>query len=78
MQPMGNLRTDVTEDIKKYLQPDVDCSRISLHFAMIPNMISSVSSYNPITRVTNIRTIANAMNASDIYKSMLSEVDKLL
>ena len=70
--------TNVTEDIKKYLQPEVDCSRLSVQLAMIPNMISSVFSSNPITRVTNIRTIADAMNTSDIYKSMLCEVDKLL
>ena len=31
-----------------------------------------------MTKVTNIRTIAEAMNTSDIYKTMLSEVNKLL
>ena len=33
---------------------------------------------NEITRVTSVRTISDAMNTSTIYKSMLSEVDKLL
>ena len=70
--------TDVTEDISKYLQPEVDCSWLSVQLAMIPNMISSVFSSHPITKVTNVWTIADAMNTSDIYKSMLCEVDKLL
>ena len=32
----------------------------------------------PVTKVTSIRTIAEAMNTSDIYKTMLSVVNKLL
>ena len=32
----------------------------------------------PVTKVTNVRTIAEAMNKSDVSKAMLSEVDKLL
>ena len=32
----------------------------------------------PVTKVTSIRTIAEAMNTSDIYKTMLCEVNKLL
>ena len=31
-----------------------------------------------VTKVTNIRTIAHAMNTSDIYKKMLNKVDKLI
>ena len=34
--------------------------------------------YIPVTKVTNVQTIAEAMNTSEIYKAMLSEVHKLL
>ena len=39
---------------------------------------NSTMENRPVTRVTNVRTIAEAMSTSDIYKSMLSEVNKLL
>ena len=39
---------------------------------------NSTMENRPVTRVTNLRTIAKAMSTSDIYRSMLSEVNKLL
>ena len=70
--------TDLTGDVHDYLQVDVDCSRLSIQLAMIPDMIRTVFSLHPVYKVTNVQTIADAMNQSEIYKSMLGEVDKVL
>ena len=48
---------------------------------MIPNLIKTAFADNniiTIKKVTNVRTITDAMNQSEIYKGMLNEVDKLL
>ena len=45
---------------------------------LIPDMIKIAFIHSPIKKVTNLRTIADAMNKSEIYKGMLSEIDKVL
>ena len=49
---------------------------------MIPDLIkkmhSRISIYVHIKSVTNVRTIAEVMNWSEIYKRMLGEVHKIL
>jgi len=48
---------------------------------MLPDMIKSAFADGtgvPIKKVTNVRTIANAMQKSEIFKGMLSEIDKVL
>ena len=44
---------------------------------MIPGMIKTAFD-GSIKKVTTLRTLTDAMNKSEIYKGMLSEVDKLL
>ena len=41
-------------------------------------MIKTAFADVPIKKVINVRTIANAMQQINIYKGMLSEIDKVL
>ena len=70
--------TDIEADVQEYLKQDVDCSRLQMQLSMIPDMIKTAFSNHPVSKVTNVRTIADAMNQNGIYKSMLSELDKCL
>lgn len=46
---------------------------------MLPDTIKTASAGElPVKNVTNVRTIASAMEQSDIYKGMLIEIDKIL
>ena len=43
---------------------------------MLPDLIRTAFSDSvPIKKVTNVRTIADAMDKSNVYKGMLTEVD---
>ena len=65
--------------IQNYLKDDFDLERLKTHLSLVKNMIKEANSQRiPVTRVTNVRTISEAMNTSHIYKTMLSEVAKLL
>ena len=45
---------------------------------MLPDMIKTAFADEvPVKQVTNVRTIASAMEQSDIYKGMLSEIDRI-
>ena len=57
-----------------------DLERLKIQPSMLPDMFNT-NSFSTMKKVTNVRTIASAMNAmneSAIYKGMLPEVDKLL
>ena len=47
---------------------------------MLPDMIKTAFAGDVLIKVTNVRTIANAIQQSEIYKleEMLSEIDKVL
>ena len=61
-----------------YLEKDVDKDHFLNQLAMLAHTIKTAFSSTEIKRVTTLRTIADAMNESDIYKKMLGEVDKAL
>ena len=66
-------------DVMHYLKGDVDYDRLKVHLSMLPDLIKTVYKDSvPVKKVTNLRTIAEAMEQSTIYKDMLSEVDKIL
>ena len=65
--------------IQNYLRNDIDLDRLKIQLSLVQDMIKAATSESiPVIKVTNVRTIAEAMNTSDIYKTMLSEVNKLL
>lgn len=69
----------LSSDLKDYLRSDVDIARLRIQLAMIPDMLRTAFASNiTIKKVTNVRTIAEAMGQSEIYKGMLTELDKVL
>ena len=68
-----------SEVVLKFLENDVDDNRLKIQLLMLPSVISTAfASEIPVKNVTNVRTIANAMEQSEIYRGMLSEIDKVL
>ena len=60
-----------------FIEKDVNVKCLKVQLAMLPDLIKTAFN-GTIKKVTNIRTIADAMIQSDIYKTMLCEVNKLL
>ena len=65
------------QEIANILVGDVDVERLKVQLCMFPDVIKTALE-GSITRVTNVRTIADAMLKSEIYQNMLSEVNKML
>ena len=69
----GNNQTSISEDLETYLKGDFDIERLKIQLSMLQDIIKTSS-----LSVTNVRTIVQAMNESQIYKGILLDVDKLL
>ena len=67
----------LSQELINYLGVDINIERLKVQLAMLPDVIKTAFD-GSIKKVTNIRTIADAMTKSTIYQSMLCEVDKLL
>ena len=67
----------ILEALTTFLKSDVDQSRLEIQLLMIPDMIKTAFD-GSVKKVTMLRTLSDAMNKNEIYKGMLSEVDKLL
>ena len=67
----------IPEALSSYMEGDVDQACLKTQLLMIPDMIKTAFD-GSIKKVTIMRTLTGAMNKSEIYKDMLSEVDKLL
>ena len=67
----------LSEALSSYIEGDIDQARLKIQLLMIPDMIKTAFN-GSIKKVTTLRTLTDAMNKSEIYKGMLSEVDKLL
>ncbi len=75
----GETVDSLSSLVQSYLGKDFDLKRLKIQLSLVHNMMKTANSESvPVTKVTNVRTIAEAMNTSDIYKTMLSEVNKLL
>ena len=66
--------------VQSYLSNDIiDLEHLKIQLSLVHDMIKTANSDSiPVTKATSIRTIAEAMNTSDVYKTMLSELNKLL
>ena len=73
----GTMANGIPETVSTYLESDVDVERLKVQLLMLPDMIKTASE-GRIKEVTNVRTIASSMEQSEIYKGMLSDIDKLL
>ena len=75
----GEKLEPISEFVWKYFLNNVDPDHLMVQRSMISNLIKTAFADNITTKkVTNVRTIADAMNQNEIYKGMLNEVDKLL
>ena len=67
---------EISEDIQAYLKDDIDLERMKAQLLMLHDAIKT--SNISILKVTNVRTIADVLNANPIFRGMLNEIDKLL
>ena len=74
-----NIEPIFSQVVLNFLEKDVDPDRLKIQLLMLPDMIKTAFAGEvPVKKVTNVRIIASAMEQSDIYKEMLSEIDKIL
>jgi len=59
--------TEISQEIIEFLSGNVSIERLKVQLAMLT-----------VRKVTNIRTITDAMLKSSIYQNMMCELDKLL
>ena len=76
----GEAMTEISEVVARYLKGKIDVPRLKIQLPMLPDVFATAfaSSTASIKKVTNVRTIADALDQNTIIKGMLSEVDKLL
>lgn len=69
----------ISDVVTKFLENDIDPERFKVQLLMVADMIKTAyANSTPVIKVTNVRTISEAMVQSEIYKGMLSEIDKVL
>ena len=70
----------IPETIAEYFHAKIDLARLKIQLLMLPDTIKTAFAGSAINvkQVTNVRTIAEALNQSTMVKGILSEVDKLL
>ena len=59
----------LSQELINYLGVDINIERLKVQLAMLPDVIKTAFD-DSIKKVTNIRTIADAMTKSTIYQSM--------
>ena len=65
--------------VSSFLQNDFDLDRLKTHLSLVNDVIKEANTGSvPVRRVTNVRTISEAMNTSQIYKTMLSKCTSFL
>ena len=72
----GEVVQSLPSTVLDYVGNDFDQERLKCQLSLIPDMIKTATD-GRINKVTHIRTIADIMQRSSIYRGMLSEVLKL-
>ena len=73
----GNVTDTLSQALVRFLEGDIDVECLKIQLCILPDVIKTAFDGN-IKRVTNVRTITDAMMKSDIYQNMLCEVNKVL
>ena len=69
----------ISDSIIKYFEDYIDPIRLKAQLSMLPDMIGIASNDSiPIKQVANVQMIADAMEKSNVFKGMLTEIDKLM
>ena len=72
------MKKSLTESGLKYFKYVVNAEHLKIWLSMVTDMIqTSLKDKMAIEKVTNVRTIADTMHQSKIYKEMLSEIEDL-
>ena len=66
------------ESLLVFLEKDINKAKFLSQLTMVSDLIKNAFDSSPIKHVTSIRTIADAMNTSDIYKKMLEQIHIVL
>ena len=76
----GKDQAEISDAVSKYFEGKIDLVRLNTQLLMLPDAIRTVFSGPAINikKVTNVRTIADVFNKSEMVKRMFTEVDKLL
>lgn len=76
----GKGQPEIVDAISKYFEGKIDPALLETQLLMLPDAIRTVFSGSAIhiKKVTNVKTIADAFNESEMVKRMFLEVDKLL
>ena len=76
----GKDQPEISDAVSKYFEGKIDLARLKTQLLMLPDAIRTVFSGSAINikKVTNVRTIADAFNKSEMVKRMFTEVDKVL
>ena len=76
----GKEILEIPEAVAEYFRGKIDVSRLKVQLGMLPDAIRTAfpASTSNVKEVTNIRTITDTLNESNIVKGMLGEIDKLL
>ena len=62
--------TSMPDELEKYYSKDIDLSHLKTEITMLPDLLSTYNQDNcKITKVTNVRTIAQILNAVSNSKS---------
>ena len=66
------------ESLLVFLEKDINKAKFLSQLTMVSDFIKNASDSSPIKHVTSIRTIADAINTSDVYKKMLEQIHIVL
>lgn len=73
----GTMANEIPETVSIYLESGIDVEWLKVQLLMLPDMIKTAFE-GRIKAVTNVRTITSSMEQNEIYKGMLSQINKLL
>ena len=73
----GNVIDSLPDTVVDFLRDDIEIDRLKVQLHMLPDLINTALAGN-IKKVTNIRTIVDALVKSEIYQNMLCEVNKVI
>ena len=73
----GDVIDSLPDTVVDFLRDDVEIDRLKVQLHMLSDLINTAPA-GSIKKVTNVRTIINALVKSEIYQNMLCEVNKVI
>ena len=79
MDAANGKNLEISTIVHDFFREKIDLSRFKVQLQMLPDALKTAfAGSSSIKAVTSVRTIAEALNQSEVVKGMLSEVDKVL